>query len=405
MSEATGANTDWRRSDPDSAIYLPSGDDDRCNQQVVGLVTQAGSYLVTWTSASVEGAEDQRVVVSRSTDAAKTWAPPRVIDGRTDASPAPASYGCLYQVPETGRIYVFYSKGDRAFRGARRDLTGHLAWKTSDDDGLTWRDVSAKFNMGRGEWTPDDPARPSDWIGIYAPHETRSGEVLFSFARYGLKEGRRDYAHWMTEVFFLRLDNVRTERDAEQLAFTIFPAGPRGLRIRRDNGVFWGNEPAWIALSDGRLVAAIRTRNDVVYHTVSADGGRTWTGPKPLRYRDGGQAVRNPSAPCPMVRLSDGRIVLMFYNAEQDSTFGPRNPVWIVAGRENLAAEQPIEFGQPVKFMEVHGRPPRSTSYEQIASYSTLVEHAGELLLFYNDCKHWVLFKRVPPELYALRMP
>ena len=34
-----------------------------------------------------------------------------------------------------------------------------------------------------------------------------------------------------------------------------------------------------------------------------------------------------------------------------------------------------------------------------IASYSTMVEHEGKVLLFYNDCKHWVLFKHVPERL------
>ncbi len=393
----------WTRSDPDSAIYLPSGDDDLCNQQVVGIVTQAGSHVVTWTTASKEGATDQRVVVSRSTDEGRSWTDPVCIDRHTDEDPGAASYSSLYQVGETGRIYVFYIKGDRSFRRARKDVTGFLAWRYSDDDGVTWRDVAAKFNMGRGEWTPDDPTLPSDWIGIYSPHETSAGDVLFSFARYGLKDDQSDYSHWMTEVYFLRMDNIRTETDPEKLTFTLFPAGPRGLRIERDNGMCWGNEPSWIELSDGCLVTAIRTRNDAVYCAVSADGGRTWTDPEPMRYADDGEVILNSSAPCPLVRLGDGRIVLMYYNAPQDSTFGPRNPVWIVVGREALDARQPIEFGRPVKFMEVCGTPPQGTTYEQIASYSSLVEHDGKVLLFYNDCKHWVLFKRVPEEFLRWR--
>jgi len=395
----------WKRSDPESAIYLPRGEDDLCNQQVVGIVTRAETYLVTWTTASVEGATDQRVLVSRSTNRGKNWSGPQTIDLHTDAAPGAASYSSLYQVPETGRIYIFYIKGDRSFRRARKDVTGYFAWKYSDDDGISWQDVSAKFNMGRGEWTPADPSLPSDWIGIYSPHATRTGDVLFSFARYGLKDNSSDYANWMTEVLFLRLDNIRTEPDPEKLTFSIFPKGPRGLRIERDNGMFWGNEPSWIELSDGRLVAAIRTRNDAVYFTVSEDVGRTWTPPEPMRHHDGGEPILNPSAPCPMVKLRDGRIVLMYYNQKQNSTFGPRNPVYLAVGRENLAALQPIEFALPKKFMEVTGPPPRGTTYVQIASYSSLVEHDGELLLFYNDCKHWVLFKRVPQDLLSFDPP
>ena len=111
--------------------------------------------------------------------------------------------------------------------------------------------------MGRGEWTPGDPGVPTSWIGIYSPHVTRGDDVLFSYARYGLKrQGSRAYGNWMTEVFFLRLDNILTEPDPEKLTFSVFPKQPQGLRIERAEGMYWGNEPSWIELSDGRLMVA-----------------------------------------------------------------------------------------------------------------------------------------------------
>lgn len=391
---------DWRRTEPLSPIYLPTKEskpNDRTNQQVVGIVSKTGAYLVTWTMASVESKQDQRVVFSRSTDRGRTWSAPQVIDQDSEEHPGAASYGSLFQVPETGRVYLFYLKNDPAETKVRRDITGWFRWQYSDDDGITWHRVRARFNMGRGEWTPKEPDRPSSWIGIYSPHTTSRGDVLFSFARYGLKqEGGRGYGNWMTEPYFLRLENVLTEPDPEKLEFSVFPDSPRGLRIERDAGLYWGNEPSWIELSDGRLMTAIRTRNDAVYYAVSGDWAETWTEPQPLRYREGGEIVRNPNAPCPMVKLSDGRIVLLYYNAVKNNTFGPRNPVWITVGREKLGADPPVEFGQPVKFMEVPDTPPLGSTYIQIASYSTMVEHEGKVLLFYNDCKHWVLFKHIP---------
>jgi len=403
---ANGAKVpgNWRRSEPLSAIYLPTTDsrNDRCNQQVVGIVTKAGSYVVTWTMASEEGKPDQRVVVSRSTDEGATWSQPIRLDGHAQEDPGAASYGWLFQAPESGRIYCFYLKNDPRVVTVRRDITGWLRWQYSDDDGVTWRRVGARFDMGRGEWTPDDRGVPTSWIGIYSPHVTSRGDVLFSFARYGLKKsGGRGYGNWMTEVHFLRLDNLLTEPDPAKLTFTVLPDGPRGLRIERAEGMYWGNEPSWIELDDGRLMTAIRTRNDAVYYALSGDRGKRWTTPEPLRYRDGGEPILNPNAPCPMIELADGRIVLLFYNARQSNTFGPRNPVWITVGREDLDARQPVTFGEPVKFMEVQGAPPLGSTYVQIASYSSLVEHDGKLLLFYNDCKHWVLFKHVPRELLA----
>lgn len=401
----------WDRTRPDSAIYVPtetSGGDDRCNQQVVGIVTRRGTYLATWTMASQEAKPDQRVVVSRSTDAGRSWSAPAVLDRDAPGNPGAASYGVLFEVPRTGRIYLFYLKNDGRVR-LRRDITGFWKWQYSDDDGRTWTAAPGRYNMGKGEWTDPAADAPGDFIGIYSPHATSHGDVLFSFARYGQSPDVKGAAGRVTEVFFLRLDNVLTEPDAAKLAFTLLPEGPRGLRIRRTSPkrpvMYWGNEPSWIELSDGRLVTAIRTRNGAVYYAVSRDWGKTWTQPEPLLYHDGGEPLKNPNSPCPMIRLADGRIVLMFNNQLPSGTFGPRNPVYLVVGRESLGARQPIEFGRPVKFMEVDRPPKLGTTYLQIASYSSLVEHDGQVLLFYNDCKHWVLFKRVPPELLRPRFP
>lgn len=399
-----GVPGNWRRSNPLSAIYLPtkSSRRDRCNQQVVGIVTKSGAYVVTWTMASAESKPDQRVVISRSADQGTTWSPVVAIDGDAEGNRGAASYSWLFQVPTSGRIYCFYLKNDPSVITVRRDITGWLKWRYSDDDGVTWRRTKARFDMGRGEWTASDPAVPTSFIGIYAPHVTTWGNVLFSFARYGLKKGKdRKYDNWMTEVYMLRLNNILTEANPEKLTFTVLPDNSQGLRIPRKgtNQMYWGNEPSWIELSDGRLMLAIRTRNDAVYYALSSDRGNTWTQPEPLRYGDGGEPLLNPNAPCPMVKLSDGRVVLMFYNARQSSTFGPRNPVWLVVGRETLGVRQPVTFFKPAKFMEVRSVPPLGSTYAQIASYSSLVEHKGDLLLFYNDCKHWVLLKKVPKEL------
>jgi hypothetical protein len=398
----------WDRTNPDSAIYLPHGDDDGCNQQVVGVVTIRGTLLVTWTMASREGKPDQRVVVARSCDDGRTWSKPTVLDRDEKENPGLATYGVLFQVPATGRIYLFYLKNDGRSR-VRPDITGFFRWQYSDDDGRSWQTTKVRFDMGKGEWTDAVPDTPGNFIGIYSPHITGKGNVLFSFARYGLAKGLKGYESWMTEVYFLRMDNILTESDPNKLVFTVLPRAPQGLRIKRKGQggaeLFWGNEPSWIELTDGRLITAIRTRNGAIYYALSQDQGETWTRPEPLLNHDRGEPLKNPSAPCPMLRLHDGRIVLLFYNQPPDSTFGPRTPAYLVVGRETLQRRQPIEFGEPVKFMEVSGVPKQGTTYLQIASYSSLVEHGGKVLLFYNDCKHWVLFKAIAEDFLKPRFP
>jgi len=132
----------WRRSNPDFAIFLPSGYGDRTNQQVVAAATPKGSLIVTWTEGAYESAPDHRQVVSRSTDQGRTWSPPLVLDsqsvdkqGRGDG--LCAQYGFPFVVPSTGRIYVFYSK-NTGQNQLRRDTTAEMKNVFSDDDWITW---------------------------------------------------------------------------------------------------------------------------------------------------------------------------------------------------------------------------------------------------------------------------
>jgi hypothetical protein len=402
----------WQRSSPDFAIYLPSGYLDGTNQQVVGTVTPKGTFIVTWTTGSKEGLADHRFIVSRSTDLGQTWSHPLVLDAQSfDKKGAGdghrAQYGVPFVVPSTGRVYALYHKNTGQAQ-VRADITGILRFKYSDDDGLTWHD-GGTLPISHNDFSHPDPKANPNFIGIYSPFITSKGTVLWAFARYKAGPSLTDripYTQWETEVCFLRLDNILTETDPSRLRATTLPKGGQGLRIPRHGapGMVWGNEPSLIELSDGRLFTAIRTRNNAVYFAVSSDEGETWTQPEPLRDRDG-NTMQNPNAPCPITKLSTGRIVLMYYNQpityqkHSKKTFGARDPVYIAIGREKLDAQQPVEFGPPKEFMDIQGKMVLGgTAWAQIASYSSFVEHQGKLYLFYNDCKYFVLGKVVPEE-------
>lgn len=403
----------WRRSGPDFAIFLPSGYGDRTNQQVVAAATPKGALIVTWTSGGFESAPDHRQVVSRSTDDGRTWSHPLVLDaqgldkqGRGDG--LRAQYGFPFVVPSTGRVYVFYSK-NTGQNQVRQDTTAVLKFVYSDDDGITWR-RGPVIPLPRCEWSHPDPNADPNWISIYAPILTSQGTVLCGAGRY--KAGPSLYQGWPggagadreTELVFFRFDNILTQSDPARLSVTVFPEGPRGIRIPRldDPRRFWSNEPSLTQLSDGRIFCSIRTRNDAVYYTLSADQGRTWATPQPLRYTNGGEIMRNSNAPCPVIRLRDGRLVLLFYNRPngRDTQFGRRDPVYLAVGRETLARKQPVEFGPPRLFMDIRGQMvPGGTAWPQIASYSSFLEHKGRLYLFYNDSKYFILGKVVPESL------
>lgn len=403
----------WRRSHPDFAIYLPSGYGDRTNQQVVAAETPKGTLIVTWTLGAFESAPDHRQVVSRSTDDGRTWSPPLVLDSqgldkKGNGDGMRAQYGFPFVVPSTGRIYIFYSR-NTGQNQVRPDTTAVLKFVWSDDDGVTWNRGNV-LPLPRCEWSHPDPQADPNWISIYAPILTKKGTVICGAGRY--KAGPDLHKGWPagqnsnreTELVFFRFDNLLTERDPSKLTVTVFPEGGRGLRIPRADHpeCVWSNEPSLTELSDGRIFCAIRTRNDAVYYTVSADQGRTWRKPEPLRYTNGGSVVENPNAPCPVIRLSSGRIVLMYYNRPngKKAQFGARDPVYLAVGRETLEKKQPVEFGAPRLFMDIHGEmPPGGTAWPQIASYSSFLEHKGKLYLFYNDSKYFILGKVVPEEL------
>ena len=409
----------WRRSNPDFAIYLPSGYGDRTNQQVVAAATPKGTLIVTWTLGAYESAVDHRQGVSRSTDDGKTWSPPLVVDSqgfgkKHQPDGLCAQYGFPFVVPETGRIYLFYSK-NTGQNQVRQDTTAVLRFVYSDDDGVTWK-RGHTIPLPGCEWSHPDPKADPNWIAIFAPILTSKRTVLLGVGRY--KAGPDLYKGWPgdmggvnreTELVFFRFDNVLTERDNPQLRVSVFPEGPRGLRIpRKDNPKFvWSNEPCLTEMSDGRIFCSIRTRNDAVYYTVSEDQGRTWRQPEPLRYTNGGEIIRNSNAPCPVIRLRDGRVVLMFYNRTnaggRGGQFGARDPVYLAAGRETPAKRQPVEFGSARLFMDIQGKMvPGGTAWPQIASYSSFLEHKGKLYLFYNDSKYFILGKVVPEELIRL---
>jgi hypothetical protein len=89
----------------------------------------------------------------------------------------------------------------------------------------------------------------------------------------------------------------------------------------------------------------LRTEIGVVAHTISRDGGRTWTKPRPITYPDG-RSLRNPRA-CPKIwKASNGKFLLWFHNngAAGWGNSAVRNPVWLSGGIE---ADGDIAWSQP----------------------------------------------------------
>ncbi len=78
-------------------------------------------------------------------------------------------------------------------------------------------------------------------------------------------------------------------------------------------------EPSIVKLPDGRLFCVMRTASGSPFWSVSADGGETWTRPRRLLRKDGGEPLLHPLSPCPIYDVGgntagSGRYVLFIHN-------------------------------------------------------------------------------------------
>jgi hypothetical protein len=429
-------------SRPDFVTYVPHRLDgsDGTNQHFLVTPTPAGSFLAFWTQATHENDPNQHVAMSRSVDEGRTWSKPATIAGDTSGKTGRiASWQFPVISPKTQRIYLFYNQ-NVGIVDAREDTTGALMCRWSGNDGLTW---SQPFELPirKSALSNPEPGSPENWVVYQQPIITSKGEVIVGFTRWASKKVQKEGNLFErdSEVWFLRFDNILTEPDPTKLTVTTLPDGDHGLRVRcpedkkakaskKPKLTWWplfgkkpkketspaekkeisiAQEPTIQELSDGRFITIMRTRTGFIYYALSADRGHTWDTPRPLRYKPGGDPIRQPLAPCPLYKLHDGRFALIFHNNDGTANGGRgptdskrvRRPVWIAMGRETNNADHPLEFRQPHVLADNDRRPIGPSGHTQIGTYPSLFEHDGKIYFWYPDRKHFLLGKIIPPRL------
>ena len=166
-------------------------DEGYCDQPYI-VVTDDGNWVcVLTTGRGVEGQRGQHVVSTISTDQGRSWS--ELVD--IEPADGPEASWAVPLVTPGGRIYAFYTyNGDKIDslngRPIRTDVLGWYAYKYSDDGGRSWSAQRRRLPL---PLTACD--RTNDWQGevqmfwgICKP-QIAGGDVLFSFARYGLKDG------------------------------------------------------------------------------------------------------------------------------------------------------------------------------------------------------------------------
>ena len=401
-------------SRPDRIVFVPPQAEgpQAENQHFLVSLTSLGTFLAVWTQATAEAHPDQHVVVSRSTDRGHTWTAPYVL------APDPslpqghlASWGFSVLVPHSGRIYVFWNQNTGGV-GTRPDLECLMAYRWSDDDGVTWSDQVETRRIPKAQISDPDPDALENWVVYQAPIMTKRGEVMVGFSRFAPSARAQQYLFENgCEVGFLVFDNILSEPDPTKLSIHARPESGLGLRVPwpEKKQVSCAQEPTIQDLSDGRMICVIRTATGFIYFALSGDGGRTWDEPRPLRFAPDGPKMQQPVCPCPLYKLADGRFILIFHNNDGTIHGGPgpcgssdtsRWPAYLAVGREIKHPDHPIMFTRP-RLLVDNGGLADGLDRTEIATYTSLFEHEGEVYFWYPDHKHYLLGKVLSPALIS----
>lgn len=394
------------------------------NYQVQLCVTPKGTWIACWTQGSYESQPDQRVVCARSTDGGRTWSEEIPVEESGEAYRIPA-WIVSFVVPHTGRIYMFYWYN---WHGVPLRDAGDLFFRCSDDDGETW---SERHRLGIPRSAMDDQEGDIHGWNFGQPKILPTGQVVMTYTKIRrsslFPEGWRlddsdlwqpepgadsslvphseqggSPNNWWTEVFFIELTDILTAADPASLRFRFLPEGDEGLWVPYPGTErHFGQEGTVVGLSGNRLLCVFRSRQGHPFYSTSSDRGLSWSTPEVLRRCPGGDPFNQPCAPCPISQLSDGRLVFLFHNTRPDEAgWYPRDPLWIVAGREVPGTEENVGlyFTRPKVVIYNDGKPDGPFSNIEI-SYPAFYSIAGRHYVAYANKTCQLLINEVPDSL------
>jgi hypothetical protein len=326
------------------------------------VVLDSGEWLCVYTTASGhEGGQGQHIVSSLSMDKGQTWSNPVRIEEPTNES---ASWAMPYKT-HYGRVYVFYSyNGDKIHQlndrqQIREDMLGWYCFKYSDDKGRTWsKRYRLPIRLTSIDIHNDWSGKVQIFWGIGKPIQVGRQGMMFAFTKIGR------YILDESEGWFMRCDNIHTERDPEKLIWRNLPEGDKGLRNPDFGSV--QEEQNIVPLSDGTLYCMYRTVMGYPAESYSYDQGRTWTLPQIPTYYTG-SPIKNPRA-CPRIFKTREGKYLFWHHVHSGRDFNFRNPAWISGGIEQNGK---IVWSQPEILLYAPGLD------KERMSYPDLVEQEG----------------------------
>jgi hypothetical protein len=415
--------TEWTRSKPDVVVYKPKQGDlnDGDNEHFLVFDSPKGDLLAMWTQSSVEGRGDNHIMLARSKDGLK-WSEPIKVIGPSQGETAPQASWGFPVVSRKGRIYCFYSKdAPTRDKNGRTLKTNDIGVAYSDDDGHTWK-PGADVPWPKGQYDhPNGLSSVWNWIVWQKPIRDRKGRWLVGYSYLVSPELRKDNppGWWVNDsgVKFLRFENLDDSPDPKELRIKHLMFEGKGLTVKSglNPALTDAEEPSLSLLPDNRLFVTMRTSTGYIWYSVSSDDGETWRTPEVLRYKDNGEPIPHPKAPCPVYPMNDGRYVLLYFN--NPGKLGPydqrapleefkkvnqwshiRRPAHIALGEFRPGAHQPIWFSQPRVLMDTDGIIVGPKKTAEIATYTSFTETKGRRVLWYPDRKYYLLGKFITDE-------
>ena len=313
-------------------------------------------------------------------------------------------------VSKSGRIYVLYSQHIGKFDSFFHH-TGWLHGIFSDDNGRTWSPPQ-NIPVARSRYDNPDGTMPPNMLCWQKPLRLgKDGKYLAGFTRWTSfavrKPAMESWTSADSHVEFMRFDNVDDNPGPAQLKIRWFAANDQALGVPLPGHaeISACQEPSIVKLPDGRLFCVMRTASGSPFWSVSGDLGETWTRPRQLLRKDGGKALRHPLSPCPLYDVGgntagSGCYGLFIHNHAASE----RRPVYLVPGRFQAAAEQPVWFDEPKLFMDHDGvslGKPGTQGRLDLALYASFTVRNGRSVLWYPERKFFLLGRIIGNEWFT----
>jgi hypothetical protein len=394
IADGLAKSQDMLVNQPDYVVFIPRNPMGRSHSDPMKtgdtyndhfqVIENDGKLYAFWTQATREGDTDQHIAFSKSLDKGETWSEPVVLAGSSNKkNPRLRASWQQPMISKSGRIYVLWNQQTTS----RGPHCGQMFGIYSDDDGEVWSSPKM-VEMQRMSKDPEDPLTPPSWCNWQRPLRLgKDGRFLVGVSRHGKLPGA---AKGSCTVEFLQFDNIDDDPKIENIKLSWFATNENVLEVTHEKFGSACEEAGIVKLPDGRLFALMRTCAGYPFWSQSRDDGVTWSKPQKLLDRDGGTAYLHPRSPCPIYDWKGNEAASGYYFALVHNTFDfegereyqRRGPLYLIAGRFNPDAEQPIEFA-PMKLFA-----PRDNGNSFYTSY-TIVD--GQGVLWFPDKKYYLL--------------